>query len=182
MDFSTVEEIRLKVNQYFKKLKGIGGPRVMELFKKLNATLENPDSQTKQTVYSSSSYYFISLVCYNVSNVRDWFLCSILNQVFELFVQLVLQVEELKNSNHSPNRSQNMVSKNMSLSDANSGTFPPVVVPTNTPNISMLSRHQRRNDVKMKDPNCENLKAFTILPNDSSKEVRKKQGTYLNCI
>ena len=75
-----------------------------------------------------------------------------------------------------------MVSKNISLSDANSGTFPPVVAPTNTTNISMLSRHQRRNNVKMKDPNCENLKAFTILPNDSSKEVRKKQGTYLNCI
>ena len=110
------------------------------------------------------------------------FLCSILNQVFELFVQLVLQVEELKNSHHSPNRSQNMVSKNISLSNADSGTFPPVVAPTNTTNISMLSRHQRRNNVKMKDPNCENLKAFTILPNDSSKEVRKKQGTYLNCI
>ena len=59
VDFSTVEEIRLKVNQYFKKLKGIGGPRVMELFKKLNATLENPDSETKQTVCSSSSQYFI---------------------------------------------------------------------------------------------------------------------------
>ena len=58
VDFSTVEEIRLKVNQYFKKLKGIGGPRVMELFKKLNATLENPDSETKQTVCSSSSQYF----------------------------------------------------------------------------------------------------------------------------
>ena len=112
----------------------------------------------------------------------DSFLCSILNQVFELFVQLVLQVEELKNSHHSPNRSQNMVSKNISLSDADSGTFPPVVTPTNTTSISMLSRHQRRNNVKMKDPNCENLKAFTILPNDSSKEVRKKQGTYFNCI
>ena len=110
------------------------------------------------------------------------FLCSILDQVFELFVQLVLQVEELKNSHHSPNRSQNMVSKNISLSDADSGTFPPVVAPTNTTNISMLSRHQRRNNVKMKDPNCENLKAFTILPNDSSKEVRKKQGTYFTCI
>ena len=62
VDFSTVEEIRLKVNQYFRKLKGIGGPRVMELFKKLNTTLENPNSETKQTVCSYWSQHLMSLL------------------------------------------------------------------------------------------------------------------------
>ena len=105
-----------------------------------------------------------------------------MNQVFELFVQLVLQVEELKNIHHSPNQIQNMVSKNTSVSDVNSDTFPPMVTQKNTTNINMFNRQQRKNNIIMKDPKCENLKAFTILPNDSSREVRKKQGIYLNSI
>ena len=31
-------------------MNGVGSPRVAELFKELNKTLENPDSETKQTV------------------------------------------------------------------------------------------------------------------------------------
>ena len=31
-------------------MNGVGSPRVEELFKELNKTLENPDSETKQTV------------------------------------------------------------------------------------------------------------------------------------
>ena len=69
VDFSTVEEIRLKVNQYFRKLKGIGGPRVMELFKKLNTTLENPNSETKQTVCSYSSQHLMSLLLAAMSSI-----------------------------------------------------------------------------------------------------------------
>ena len=29
----------------------------------------------------------------------------------------------------------------------------------------------------LKDPKCYNLEAYTIYPNDSSRDVRKKQGT-----
>ena len=93
VDFSTVEEIRLKVNQYFRKLKGIGGPRVMELFKKLNTTLENPNSETKQTVCSYSSQHLMSLLfsC-NVFNFRDHFYVSFwiryLNSLFNLSCKL----------------------------------------------------------------------------------------------
>ena len=49
-ELTNLDEIRLKVKEYFRTVKGIGGPRVRTLFKKLNETLENPDSETKQTV------------------------------------------------------------------------------------------------------------------------------------
>lgn len=50
VEASTLEEIRQKVKEYFMSVRTLQSPRVMELFQKLNKTLENPNSDTKQTV------------------------------------------------------------------------------------------------------------------------------------
>ena len=45
-----LKEIRKRVQEYFIVVRTLSNPRVMKLFQKLNKTLENPDSETKQTV------------------------------------------------------------------------------------------------------------------------------------
>ena len=47
---STLEDIRRKVQEYFLTVHHLQNPKVKELFQKLNETLENPDSETKQAV------------------------------------------------------------------------------------------------------------------------------------
>ena len=49
-EVSNLEDLRQKLQLYLKTMEGTGSPRVMELFKELNETLENPDSETKHTV------------------------------------------------------------------------------------------------------------------------------------
>ena len=50
VEASTLEEIRQKVKEYFMSVRTLQSPRVIELFQKLNKTLETPNSETKQTV------------------------------------------------------------------------------------------------------------------------------------
>ena len=87
-----------------------------------------------------------------------------LYQVFTLFLALVqeLQHQHSHSSANQPNDKSNL--DEIQRSEVTNSSLNTVNIETTKP------------PTPLKDPKCSDLEAYTIYPNDSSREVRKKQG------
>ena len=95
----------------------------------------------------------------------------LVQQVFTLFLALVQELQHQHTTSTTNDRKDDD-----SSGDIYENTPRPRAMNSSIGNVNGRTTKPPK---QLKDPKCVNLEAFTIYPNDSSRVVRKKQGTYL---